>query len=423
MFKQKKHQTPDGMQEEKERSYRAFISYSHKDKKKVARLQKKLETSRIPRSFRRNANISEKRIYPVFRDDTDLTGVALMDSIRHALAHSDYLIVICTPNSAASGYVNAEVDCFVETGRADRIVPVVIDKKSPYESYDEAWFPPSLLAAGYKPQDAIVYAGASKRGAIYRLIYRLLGLTDKVYLEKYIDRRLTVGNVAMALLVPVVWFYALVIGVDVTRELRTAHYYYESMAFKDGLRPDGVEQLSRPLPDNYYAVSFRLSDKHYLYRVEHIGIDSASQPFSMTLLESERMDYCLNQNTSNARTSKIKYYNAEGELLFVKNYSLNQEIVDLIMSDDSPEPYYLPYDMTSEKMGGKHGFSCRIAQGYDEKGRLAMVYYLSDSVSNLMVCDSNGYYGHRYERREDGSVSAVVYIDEQGNEMARMAVK
>lgn len=220
----------------------------------------------------------------MFRDDTDLTGVALMDSIRHALDHSEYMIVVCTPNSAASGNVNAEVDYFAGLGKADRIIPVIIDKKPSYGSVDESYFPPRLLAAGCRPENAIVCVGSAGRGRVYRL----LGLPDR----------------------------------------------------------------------------------DYLYRVEHIGLNSTRQPFSMKRLETERLDYNSNQNTPDARISKVRYYDGEGRLLFVKNYSLNLEIVDLTVSDDSPEPYYLPYDMSSPGTDGKNGFSCRIVQEYDDAVKL-----------------------------------------------------
>lgn len=194
-----------GLEEKTERSYRAFISYSHKDKIQVKGLQKRLETYRIPRKFRHHADTAEKHVYPVFRDDTDLTGVVLMDSIRKALDHSEFLIVICTPNSASSGYVNAEVDYFVQSGKADHIIPVVLHSQSPYELQTAACFPPRLIAAGIRPQEAVVYGRSGRRWAIYRLMYRLLGLKDGSQLEEYIDKRITRRFIGCVLAFPIIF--------------------------------------------------------------------------------------------------------------------------------------------------------------------------------------------------------------------------
>ena len=65
--------------------------------------------------------------------------------------------------------------------------------------------------------------------------------------------------------------------------------------------------------------------------------------------------------------------------------------------------------------------SNRIAQWYDADGRLAVVWFLSDTTS-AMVCDINGYYGMEYEYGENGSISAVHYLNQEGKIMAEERV-
>ena len=119
----------------------AFISYSSKDIKWAKRLQRMLETYRLPVRLRKE-HMPDK-VYPVFRDDTDLSGFKVRPSLQRELEDSRYLIVICSPNSAASQWVNDEVEYFISLGRGDRILPFIIGGKA-----EAAASPPPLHASG-----------------------------------------------------------------------------------------------------------------------------------------------------------------------------------------------------------------------------------------------------------------------------------
>lgn len=110
-------------------TYKAFISYSHKDMKFAERIQKELESFNIPVKFRTSNN--DKKNFKIFRDVTDLTSGALQENLNEELDNSEYLIVICSPNSAQNSvnkhWVNLEVQHFKDIGREDFIIPVIID--------------------------------------------------------------------------------------------------------------------------------------------------------------------------------------------------------------------------------------------------------------------------------------------------------
>ncbi|MDR9824782.1 toll/interleukin-1 receptor domain-containing protein, partial [Vibrio sp. FNV 38] len=91
-------------------AYDVFISYSHRDMQWAKWLQNKLETFRVPKDMAGNT-LSGRRL-KVFRDQTDLAGAELQASLRKELAASRYLVVLCTPASAASVWVNEEVRQF-----------------------------------------------------------------------------------------------------------------------------------------------------------------------------------------------------------------------------------------------------------------------------------------------------------------------
>ena len=108
-----------------EYTFDAFISYSHRDLSFGKWLQRKLETFPIPADMRGERPRGQK--LRIFRDQTDLAGTGLQDSLKQNLRDSRFLIVLCSPSSAASSWVNEEVLYFISLGRRDRIIPFIID--------------------------------------------------------------------------------------------------------------------------------------------------------------------------------------------------------------------------------------------------------------------------------------------------------
>ena len=125
--------------------YWAFISYRHLDNSQQGRrwaewLHQQLESYEIPKKLRGKKNVNvgliSDRIYPVFRDKEDLPVDAdLTLSIRHALDRSKSLIVLCSPQSAKSRYVNDEITYFKKIGKSSRILAVLLEGE-PNVSWD-----------------------------------------------------------------------------------------------------------------------------------------------------------------------------------------------------------------------------------------------------------------------------------------------
>ncbi len=130
--------------------YWAFISYSQRDVKWAVWLHKTLETYRVPSWLRGSSGPDgpiPSRLYPIFRDNDELPGAAdLGAAIHKALANSRYLIVICSPRSAASQWVNKEILGFQTLGRSDRILCFIVDGEpnaKPDSGLPEC-FPPAM---------------------------------------------------------------------------------------------------------------------------------------------------------------------------------------------------------------------------------------------------------------------------------------
>lgn len=111
--------------------YRAFISYSHRDKAWADWLHKALETYVIPRRLVGEitpAGPVPRRLAPVFRDRDELASAHdLGTRVNQALAQSANLIVICSPRAAASRWVDEEVLAFKRLGREERIFCLIVD--------------------------------------------------------------------------------------------------------------------------------------------------------------------------------------------------------------------------------------------------------------------------------------------------------
>lgn len=128
--------------------YPAFISYSHRDEQRARWLHKAIEGYRVPKPLvgrlGRNGPI-EKRIFPVFRDEDELAASSgLPRDLRAALSESANLIVLCSPAAAQSRWVNQEIIEFKRLGRADRIIPLIVDGEPHAPSPQYECFPPAL---------------------------------------------------------------------------------------------------------------------------------------------------------------------------------------------------------------------------------------------------------------------------------------
>jgi hypothetical protein len=172
--------------------FRAFISYSHADQSVAAWLHKAIESYRIPKDVRgtpgRDGPIP-KQLFPLFRDRDELSSSPdLSASIHEALQASAYLVVLCSPASAKSRWVNQEIIEFKKLGRAERIYALVVDGEPGGLVENGGCFPPALtsklgpdgaliadpthevLAADIRPE------GDGKDDAKLKLIAGLLGI-------------------------------------------------------------------------------------------------------------------------------------------------------------------------------------------------------------------------------------------------------
>ncbi len=108
--------------------YNAFISYKHAENDiKVAKaVQHSLEHFHIPRKLQKKYGL--KCIQRVFRDKDELSITSdLSDEISAALYDADYLIVICSPASKQSVWVQREINFFLRNHTKKQILTVIAE--------------------------------------------------------------------------------------------------------------------------------------------------------------------------------------------------------------------------------------------------------------------------------------------------------
>lgn len=179
--------------EKEDFKYFAFISYSHKDKKTAKKLQTWLEHYHLPSKVIESHPDLPKKVSPVFIDEADLVARdgSLSESLKGYLNESQYLVLICSPSSAKSPYVNDEVDYFMnELERGDRIIPLIVDGLPHAKDESIECFPPAILALDREHEPlGIDLKTFGQKGAFLRVMATLLKLEIDYFISRVEEER------------------------------------------------------------------------------------------------------------------------------------------------------------------------------------------------------------------------------------------
>ena len=125
--------------------YNAFISYKHAptDMEIAKRIHKGLETFKVPGSVRKKTG--KKKIERIFRDQEELPiGSDLGNNITAALRASEFLIVICSPQTPKSYWVQKEIETFISMHGREHILAVLVEGE-PDESFPKPPLYPAII--------------------------------------------------------------------------------------------------------------------------------------------------------------------------------------------------------------------------------------------------------------------------------------
>lgn len=395
-------------QEKNTYRYYAFISYSRKDENWARWLQKKLETYRIPSMLRKeNLNIPPK-LHPVFRDKTDLTGGKLLDTLHEELDQSQYLIVICSPNSAASPWVDKEIRHFVEQGRDACIIPFIVDGEPMSDDPARECYPESLRTERESEILGISVKELGRRMAFLRVVASLLHLKfDQIVMRdrrRRMKQRIAAGAACLCLMIGLlagIWYYM------------PHSAYYDDFVYRYEV-PQGLHPLTR---------EERMRRNKHVRIITRMGkvvraeiLNSEGKPINVQ--SSMGVSFSsINFFYGNEQLSRAEVRNALNTLILVEAYSSNLKAVDFQKSNDSSQAFALSSGENGFGMGTSGMRKSEITRhinSYDENGFLIETRFMRDS-RNTPVADTNGSYGLRYERNSEGRVKSMTCLDENGN--------
>tara|TARA_R100001244_G_scaffold6593_19_gene8091 strand:+ start:15453 stop:17078 length:1626 start_codon:yes stop_codon:yes gene_type:complete len=162
--------------------FRAFVSYSHADAAIAQKLHRQIETYRLPAHLRVDSGTgaNDGRLGRIFRDREDLPAAGnLSATVKRALAESQVLVVICSPDARGSIWVAREIELF-RALHPDRPILAALVRGEPQES-----FPALLLEDGAEP----LAADLRKQGDGWRLgfLKMVAGIAD-VPLDALVQR-------------------------------------------------------------------------------------------------------------------------------------------------------------------------------------------------------------------------------------------
>jgi WD40 repeat protein len=207
--------------------FRAFLSYSQKDRDFGSWLHRSLERYRIPAGLvgteGRDGPLPAT-LAPIFRDRDELSASPdLPEVLRAALKDSATLIVLCSKNAASSRWVNEEIAHFAGLGRGDRIIAAIHDSAASLEA-DGSIVPflPSALIGENAASDSLLplavdfrSAGDGRRDGLLKVVAAVLGTSfdalkrrDEVFRRQRLTRLALAASVAAAAFLALA-FYAL----------------------------------------------------------------------------------------------------------------------------------------------------------------------------------------------------------------------
>lgn len=252
--------------------YFAFISYSSQDLTFAKRFQEHLERYHVPTKIREQNPELPQNIRPVFRDGSDISTGELKSVLQKYLRESKYLIVICSEASAASRYVNQEVEYFCSLGREERIIPLIISGKP--DDPVHSCYPPAL-------KRSIIGANVNEDGyrkAFIRVVASILGVSNDSLWQRDLRRRRK-NNILLAV------FLSVILGA-----VGSYTYYYQSIYLprlrfysedhvgqkaifgryeQDNDTENGPESIEWTILDQYDDESFLLIAEHSLDAVPY----------------------------------------------------------------------------------------------------------------------------------------------------------
>lgn len=416
--------------------YYAFISYKREDEKWAKWIQRQLEYYRLPSVVRKENPSLPQYIRPVFRDKTDLKGGGrLADNLKGELHSSRHLIVVCSPNSVKSEWVNKEVEDFIASGRVGDIIPFIVGGEPHSKNPANECFPEALR--NLPPEDELLGVNVKeggKRQAFVKLVARMLDVEFDTLWQRYRRRQR-----AMRLWAAAACCLLAVVGAFWFDYTRVKYEYFADYADCNGV-PKGIIPLTDEVVSHRYS-SYRMTYSRvpfgekgfYSWRLKRVEyVNSAGQVIDIN--DSEYRD----------RTPAQEFVYADGylsEIIYEDRFG--KRLMRIRVTDDAEQNRACIFDFekkeqrqgnaylgSSVSMSTGNIFSTsdgnksrikRYAHVRNDEGYIVKTTFHAHDGDNLdesAICDADGIFGMEFELDSLGRRVKVTYIDRNGKPLA-----
>ena len=382
-------------------SYYAFISYNSADEKWAKWLQHNLEYYHIPSALCKEYPELPKKIRPVFWYKQDLSGTKLKRALNNELSSSKYLIVICSPDSAKSDWVNDEVVAFIRQDKGDKIIPFIVSGTPHAKNPEEECFPPALrnLTRDEEIRGIDVRRKEGKYHALVDVIATMFGVRFDALWQRHERRRKKIRNIWIA-----VMSILLLLALGIFDYTRTKVEYYADFVDRWGIA-EGIIPLDED----------QVSHRHHSYKFEYTRV-----PFGEKDFYSWRLKRVSLVNSKGV----ISDYIPDHHVFFypIQEFEYTNGYVTNIINRDTYKRVVMQYSVKDDY---EYNAACLIDMEGKEK-RQGSAYLDASTTSMIPDVNSNSTKSKikrfHYTRNEDGYVTKVTYHANDGDDLAETAI-
>lgn len=392
-------------------AYYAFISYNHKDSKQAKWIQEELENFKFPTTLKKEyGSRIPNSLRPIFRDATDLNAGVLEENLKRELLDSRFLVVVCSPESAQSEWVNKEVDFFIQNGREDQIIPLIVAGKPDAADEKEQCFVPALRNLKKEILGiSIPELGAEK--ALVKVVAKMLSLKFDQLWQRHERQKRRAKRIkrSLAFIMLLLLIGSGFFAWDYNREKIS---YYADFVDKWGV-PTGIIPLTEEQVAHREGSYRFVSKQGMIRRVEHVNshglildgnvIHSDYGIYGSYVPDNMEITYHENGSVSNIacfdkRNAKIfdLHFSKEGQSFLMEIRPRKKEWEKHF--GKLAESKVRMYSVTRDSSGFISKMMYRNAQGY-------------------LVWNEDKSFGEAYTRNSRGQILSIVHLDKSGHQM------
>ena len=402
----------------------AFISYKREDEKWAVWLQKRLESYRLPSVIRSGQPGLPKYIRPVFRDKTDLGAGILGEELTRELESSKFLIVVCSPNSTKSEWINKEVSGFIEAGRSSFIIPFVVGGIPNSGNPESECFPRALQEL--PPESELLGINVNEIGreqAFVKVVARILDVKFDLLWDRH-RRRLRARRSASWAIVSLLLLAGLFMY-DYTR-VKVEYFdgYIDCNGIPHGIFPvDDISRRNGTFKFEYRRTPF--GEKGFyswrLSKVRYVNSAGRTTDYSSERNVYPSIELLYTDGVLTEIINKDRYDNPVVRHVVTNDYQGNAAcIVDFENAEKQEGSLYLNsmWRMKSDEKNLETKLKIkRFAYTRDSLGRIIKVTYHSNNSEDLeesAISDSDGIFGQRFVLDSLGRVLYEIYLNADG---------